>query len=467
MGGIFGVVSKEDCINELYYGTDYLSHLGTKRGGMAVSGSKGFIRVIHNLENAYFRSKFEPDLHKFDGNSGIGCISDTDEQPLIIGSHLGHFAIVTVGRIINMDELLQEAFAARQTFSEMSGTEINPTELVARLICNEESFEVGISKAQDIIKGSCSMLLLTEKGVYAARDRLGRTSIIIGKKDGAYAASSESCAFPNLGLEIDHYLGPDEIVKITADGWQQLKKPGEDMQVCSFLWIYYGYPASSYEGINVEEVRYRCGQALARNDDVDVDFVSGIPDSGVGHAVGYANSKGVPYRRAFVKYTPTWPRSFMPQSQRIRDLVARMKLIPVKPLIENQRICFCEDSIVRGTQLQDNVQILFEYNAREVHMRPACPVLIHPCDFLNFSTSRSTLDLIGRKAVKELEGEEDNHLDEYACAGSERNQAMIEYIRKRLGLTSLKFQKLDDLVEAIGLPKEKLCTHCWDGSSHF
>jgi len=467
MGGIFGVISKTDCVNEVFYGTDYLSHLGTKRGGMAVKGANGFVRSIHNLENAYFRSKFEPDLNKFDGQAGIGCISDTDEQPLIIGSHLGQFGIVTVGKIANKDELLQAAFANRQTFSEMSGSEINQTELIARLISNEESFAVGLHKAQELIKGSCTTLLLTESGLYVARDRLGRTPIVIGKREGAFAASSESSAFPNLGFEVDRYLGPNEIVLLSAEGANQIQAPAEKMQVCSFLWVYYGYPASNFEDINVEEVRYRCGQALAAHDDVKVDFASGIPDSGVGHAIGYANSRKIPYRRAFVKYTPTWPRSFMPQNQHVRDLVARMKLIPNKALIENRAICFCEDSIVRGTQLQNNVQILFDYGATEVHMRTACPVLIHPCEFLNFSTSRSTLDLAGRKAIKALEGKEDNNLSEYASSGSERNLAMIEFIRKRLGLTTLKFQILDDLIEAIGLPKEKLCTHCWDGSSHY
>jgi amidophosphoribosyltransferase len=467
MGGIFGVASENDCTMDLFYGTDYLSHLGTRRGGLAVSGPDGFTRAIHNIENAYFRNKFESDLEKFNGNIGIGVISDTDSQPIIINSHLGQFGIVTVGKIKNIDALAKNLFAGRQHFSEMSGIGINPSELVARLICNEDSFEAGLTRAQEEIQGSCSILLLTENGLYAARDKLGRTPIIIGKKDGAYAASSETCAFPNLGYEVDKYIGPGEIVFITPTGHEQRKPPGDKMQVCSFLWVYYGYPASIYEGITVEAVRYQCGRALASNDDEDVDFVSGIPDSGIGHALGYAMEKGIPYQRAFVKYTPTWPRSFMPQSQKVRDLVAKMKLIPIKTLIEKKRILFCEDSIVRGTQLRDNVEILFDYNAREVHMRPACPVLIHPCEFLNFSTSRSTLDLAGRKAIKALEGAEDKDLDQYAIAGSEKNLAMIEVIRKDLKLTTLKFQKMDDLVAAIGLPKKKLCTHCWDGSSCF
>ncbi|MFC1875775.1 amidophosphoribosyltransferase [Thermodesulfobacteriota bacterium] len=467
MGGFFGEVSKVDCVLDVYYGTDYHSHLGTKRGGVCVKNSTGYSRAIHNIENDYFRSKFEPDLPKFTGHQGIGVISDIDAQPLIIGSHLGTFGIVTVGKINNLEYLGKQAYGKRLHFSEMSGGEMHPTELVAMLICEGESFVDGIRKAQAAIEGSCSMLLLTEKGIYAARDRLGRTPVIIGKKAGAYAASSESCSFPNLGFEIDRYLGPGEIVCLTPDGCEQCQAPGENLQVCSFLWVYYGYPASNYEGINVEKVRNQCGAALARNDEVDIDFVAGIPDSGIGHAIGYANEKQIPYIRPFVKYTPTWPRSFMPQNQEQRDLVARMKLIPVRDLIEGKRLLFCEDSIVRGTQLKDNIQKLFEYGAREVHMRPACPTLIYPCEFLNFSTSRSTLDLAGRKVIYELEGTETGFLQEYASADSDKNLEMIEGIRQRLGLTSLIYQKLPDLVDAIGMPKDKLCTHCWDGSSYF
>ena len=467
MGGFFGIVSKDDCINDLFYGTDYHSHLGTKRGGLATKNSKGFSRSIHNIENNYFRSKFESDLPELHGNKGIGVISDYDAQPLIFGSHLGRFGIVTVGKINNIEELAKKAFQKKIHFSETSGGDLSPTEIVATLICEQESFEQGIQNAQEAIKGSCSTLLLTEKGIYAARDKLGRTPIIIGKKDGAYAASSETCAFPNLGFEIYKYLGPGEIVFMTADGCEQRKRPGEKMQICAFLWVYYGYPASNYEGINVEFVRYRCGSALGKKDDVEIDCVAGIPDSGTGHAIGYANEKNIPYIRPFVKYTPTWPRSFMPQDQSIRDLVARMKLIPIRELIEGKKILFCDDSIVRGTQLQDNIQVLFDYGASEVHMRPACPTLIYPCDFLNFSTSRSTLDLAGRKAIKELEGVDEKDLDEYAMASSEKNAAMVERIRQRLRLTTLKYQNLENLVEAIGLPKDRLCTHCWDGSSYF
>ncbi len=467
MGGLFGCVSKEDCLNDLFYGTDYHSHLGTRRGGLAVKNAADFSRSIHNIENDYFRSKFEPDLPKLHGNTGIGIISDHDPQPLIIGSHLGTFAIVTVCKIHNIEDLAQTALENKMHFSELSGGQTSPTELVAMLICEKGSFEEGIAHAQEVIIGSCSMLLLTKDGIYAARDRLGRTPIAIGKKDNAHAASSETCAFPNLGYEIQDYLGPGEIVFLTAEGYEQRKKPQDKMQICAFLWVYYGYPASNYEGINVESVRNRCGRALAKNDDVDIDFVAGIPDSGIGHAIGYANEKKIPYVRPFVKYTPTWPRSFMPQSQSIRDLVAKMKLIPIRDLIDGKRVLFCEDSIVRGTQLKDNIQILYDYGAKEVHMRPACPTLIYPCEFLNFSQSRSTSDLAGRSAIEELERADETSLNEYAQAGSQRNQAMVDHIRKRLRLTTLKYQRLDDLVQAIGLPKDKLCTHCWDGSSYF
>jgi amidophosphoribosyltransferase len=467
MGGFFGIVSKESCVNDLFYGTDYHSHLGTKRGGLATLDYKGFTRSIHNIESNYFRSKFESDLPKFSGNKGIGVISDLDAQPLIIGSHLGRFGIVTVGKINNMAELAEKALKRKMHFSETSSGDLNPTEIVATLICSAGSFEEGIQNAQEEIKGSCSILLLVGDGIYAARDKLGRTPITIGKKEGAFAASSETCAFPNVGFEVDKYLGPGEIVYLTADGYEQRKKPGDKMQICAFLWVYYGYPASSYEGINVEFVRYRCGSALGREDDVEIDHVAGIPDSGIGHAIGYANERNIPYIRPFTKYTPTWPRSFLPQDQSVRDLVAKMKLIPIKELIEGKKILFCEDSIVRGTQLQDNIQILFDCGASEVHMRPACPTLIYPCDFLSFSTSRSILDLAGRKAIRELETADDHFLDEYAISNSEKNKAMVDKIRQRLRLTSLKYQKLENLVEAIGLPKDKLCTHCWDGSSYF
>ncbi|MBW1776822.1 MAG: amidophosphoribosyltransferase [Deltaproteobacteria bacterium] len=467
MGGMFGVVSTADCVNDLFYGTDYHSHLGTRRGGMAVRNGKGIQRSIHNIENNYFRSKFESELQEFKGNQGIGVISDTDPQPLIIRSHLGTFGIVTVSRINNIEDLVRQAFGKRRYFSENAGSETSPTEAVAMLICEKDSFEDGIVHAQSVIKGSCSLLLLTDKGIYAARDKLGRTPLIIGRKKGSVAVCSETCAFPNLEYTIEKFIGPGEIVLLDPEGWETRMPAGPKMQICAFLWVYYGYPASEYEGINVERVRYNCGAALAKRDTVAVDSVAGIPDSGIGHALGYAVERKIPYQRPFVKYTPTWPRSFMPQNQALRDLVARMKLIPVKKIIEGRRLLFCEDSIVRGTQLKDNIQVLFEYGAREVHMRPACPTLIFPCDFLNFSRSQSSLDLAGRQAIHELEGGKAVDMAAYARADTEKNLAMIEKIRQRLHLTTLQYQRLEDLVASIGLPKERVCTHCWDGSGTF
>lgn len=465
MGGMFGVASRKSCVGDLFYGTDYHSHLGTSRGGLAVLNSEGFTRHIHDISNAQFRSKFEDDIKTMHGNMGIGVISDFESQPLIIGSHLGPYAIVTVGVVKNVEQLTREAFQKRTThFSEMSGDGINATELIATLINGASTFEEGIRNAQDRIEGSCSLLLLTEDGIYAARDKLGRTPVVIGKKgDEAYAATLETTALPNLDYEVERYLGPGEIVLITPDGVEQKAAPGERLQICAFLWVYYGFPASSYEGINVEAARYRCGAALARRDDVSIDLVAGIPDSGVGHAIGYANEAKIPYSRPFTKYTPTWPRSFMPQIQEMRDLVARMKLVPIAEIIQGKRLLFCDDSIVRGTQLRDTIQRIYDYGALEVHMRPACPPLVYGCKFLNFSRSRSDLDLAGRRAIKELEGDGEAHLDEYADPRSGRYTAMLERIRQRLSLTTLKYQELGDLVDAIGLPKEKLCTYCWDG----
>ena len=467
MGGIFGVVAKEDCVHDLFYGTDYHSHLGTRRGGLAVINGSGFTRFIHNIENAQFRSKFEDDILKMSGNLGIGCISDTEAQPLLIGSHLGNYAIVTVGRINNIDELVEKAFGTRTThFLEMDGGAINQTELIATLINQEESFEAGIRHSMEAIDGSCSLLLLTEEGVYAGRDRFGRTPLIIGEKEGALCATVETCAFPNLDYRLKRELGPGEVVKLTPEGMEEMVAPGKMMQICAFMWVYYGYPASSYEGINVEKMRNNSGAALAQRDDVEIDLVAGVPDSGVAHAIGYANESRIPYCRPFVKYTPTWPRSFMPQNQDVRDLVARMKLIPVTELIHGKRLLFCEDSIVRGTQLRETVQRLYDAGAREVHMRPACPPLVHGCKFLNFSRSRSELDLAGRRAVREIEGEGHGEevLEEYADASSEKYCDMVERIRNRLNLTTLRYQTLDDMLEAIGLPKEKVCTFCWDGA---
>ncbi|MBN1590288.1 MAG: amidophosphoribosyltransferase, partial [Pirellulales bacterium] len=401
MGGLYGVASKEDCVADLFYGTDYHSHLGTVRGGLAVRNRQGFTRFIKDITNAQFRSKIEDDLGKMHGSLGIGVISDYEDQPLIIGSHLGTYALVTVGRIDNLAALAKAVFENRTAhFSEMSGEAINPTELVATLINREASFEDGIRNVQESIEGSCSLLLLAEDGIYAARDRLGRTPLFVGEKEGAHAVTLETCALPNLGYDSIRPLGPGEIARITPEGVETLSPPGDQLQICSFLWVYYGYPASGYEGINVEVVRNRCGAALARADDLEIDLVAGIPDSGTGHAIGYANEAKVPYGRPFVKYTPTWPRSFMPQDQRVRDLVARMKLIPIRDLIRDQRLLFCEDSIVRGTQLKDTIERLYQWGAKEVHMRPACPPLIHGCKFLNFSRSKSVFDLAGRKAIR-------------------------------------------------------------------
>ncbi len=466
MGGLFGVVSRDDCVAELFYGTDYHSHLGTQRGGLAVHDGVGFARVIHDITNAQFRSKFEDDLPRLRGRAGIGVISDFENQPLLVASHLGLYAIATVGRVNNLAELVALNVAGgRAHFSEIRDNEVNPTELVATLIDQEGDFSSGIRHAHAVIDGSCTLLLLDGDGIIAARDRLGRTPLVIGRREGAFAVTLESCALANLSFEIDRFLGPGEVVRVTADGVETLVPPGEAMQICAFLWIYYGYPACNYEGINVEVVRNRCGLALARADDVEVDLVAGIPDSGVGHAIGYATKAGLPYRRPFVKYTPTWPRSFMPQEQRVRDLVARMKLIPIHDLIQGRRILFCEDSIVRGTQLGDIIRRVFACGAREVHMRPACPPLVHGCRFLNFSRSRSELDLAARRAAAEVEGDASSHLDEYADATSERYAAMVDRIRQRLGLSTLKYQTLADMIAAIGLPRERLCTFCWNGEA--
>ena len=464
MGGFFGAVSKTSCVNDLYFGTDYHSHLGTMRGGLAVLDGDGYTRFIHDITNAQFRSKFDDDIVRMKGKSGIGVISDYEDQPILVGSHLGTYAIATVGVIQNTQALLEKAFKRRSThFAEMARNEVNPTELVATLINEEDSFAAGIQRAQESIEGSCSMLILSAEGIYAARDRYGRTPIIIGKKsDGSLAAASETCSFPNLDYEIDRYLGPGEIVRLTADGVETLKPPGAQMQICSFLWVYYGYPASSYEGINVEDARNRCGAALALNEECEIDLVAGVPDSGTAHAIGYAIEAGVPFKRPFVKYTPTWPRSFMPQSQEIRDLVARMKLIPVRELIDGMRLLFCEDSIVRGTQLKDIVKRVFDAGAKEVHMRPACPPLVYGCKYLNFSRSKTVLDLATRTAIQAL-GSGDTELSRYSNPESDEYAAMIENIRSRLTLTTLRYQRLEDMVKAIGLPKEKLCTYCWDG----
>lgn len=470
MGGFFGTVSKASCVTDLFYGTDYNSHLGTKRGGLATYDAEEgmFARSIHNLESTYFRTKFEDELDKFKGNVGIGIISDTDPQPIIINSHLGRFAIVTVAKIVNLEEIEAELLSQNMHFAELSSGNTNQTELISLLIIQGKTFVEGIENVYRRVKGSCSMLLLSEDGsIIAARDKWGRTPIVIGRKEGAYAATSESSSFPNLDYEIDRYLGPGEIVRMTADGVEQLRKPEEKMQICSFLWVYYGFPTSCYEGRNVEEVRFTSGLKMGQSDDSEVDCACGIPDSGVGMALGYAEGKGVPYHRAISKYTPTWPRSFTPSKQEMRSLVAKMKLIPNRAMLEGKRLLFCDDSIVRGTQLRDNVKVLYEYGAKEVHIRIACPPLIYACPFVGFTASKSPLELITRRIIAELEGDADKNLEKYATTDSPEYEKMVSIIAERFGLTTLKFNTLETLIESIGLPKCKVCTHCFDGSSCF
>lgn len=466
MGGFFGVVSDMPCAVDLFYGTDYQSHLGTRRGGMATFGQDtGFYRAIHNLENTYFRTRFEPELPRFVGNSGIGVISDTDAQPMLMNSHLGRFAIVTVAKINNQEELAQQLLADGMHLSEFSSGRINPTELVALLIIKGKTFVEGIENVYKSIKGSCSMLLLTEDGIIAARDAWGRTPIVVGKKDGAYAVTSESTAFPNLGYETTHFVGPGEIVRIKSDSMEQLRRPNRRMQVCAFLWVYYGFPTSCYEGRNAEVVRNECGRVMGREDQTEVDCACGIPDSGIGMAVGYAEGHKCPYQRAISKYTPTWPRSFMPANQNMRDLVAKMKLIPNKDVLEGKRVLFCDDSIVRGTQLRDNTAVLHELGAKEVHMRIACPPLIYGCPFINFSASKSELELITRRVIQDFEGDMNKNVKAYTTTDSPEYKRMVAEIARRLNLDTLQFSKLETLVEAIGLPKDQICTHCFDGSS--
>ena len=471
MSGFFGCVSRHECVGDVFYGTDYHSHLGTRRAGMAFYNGEKFVRFIHSLENGYFRNKFEEELPKFaNSNMGIGVISDSESQPITITSHLGRFSVATVARIDNIKELTQELLDNKNHFSELSDSDINASELVAILVGKAETFKEGIEYAQSKIKGSCSMLIMTDTVIYAARDRFGRTPIIIGKNDKGYVCASESSSFTNLGYEYVRDIGPGEVVQISADGIRQVTPPGERMQICSFLWVYYGYPSAFYEGINVENARYRSGAAMAKRDaDLQLDCAAGIPDSGIAHAIGYANQKGVEYSRPFVKYTPTWPRSFMPQNQKMRDLVAKMKLIPNKELTKDKRIAFLDDSIVRGTQLKDNVVKLIDAGVKEVHMRIACPPLIYPCKFLNFSTSRSNFDLYTRRVIRDMEGTSElseEVLQEYVDCNSAKHKEMVNIMCKNMQLTSLKFQRLEDLVAAIGLPKCKLCTHCWDNSSY-
>ena len=467
MGGFFGTISNEACATDLFYGTDYNSHLGTRRGGMATLHEGVFNRSIHNLESSYFRSRFESELSKFKGNSGVGIISDTDPQPIFMNTHLGRFALVTVAKVNNISELEKELIEKGCHFSELSSGDINQTELIALLIAQCDNFVDGIENVYNKIKGSCSMVLLTDDGLIAARDKWGRTPVMIGKKEGAYAVSSEPCSFPNLGYELEYNVGPGEIVKLTANTMTQLRKPNKEMQVCSFLWVYYGYPVSDYEGINVDIARYDSGMRMSKKDDVEADYVSGIPDSGIGMAMGYAEGKGIPYRRAIVKYTPTWPRSFTPANQAVRDLVAKMKLIPNKAVLKDKRVIFCDDSIVRGTQLRDNVNILYGYGAKEVHMRIGCPPILHSCPFLGFSASKSPLELIARRIIQEFEGDDPKNLDQYATTGTPEYNKMVEEIRTRLNITTLKFNTVEDLIASIGLAKESVCTHCYNGCSHF
>lgn len=466
MGGFFGVASKSDCVFDLFFGTDYHSHLGTRRGGMAVYGEKGFDRAIHNIENSPFRTKFEKDVNSMKGNLGIGCISDYEPQPLIIRSHHGTYAISTIGKINNTEEIIKRVFATGHShFLEMSGGDINPTELVAALINQKEHLVDGIQYAQELIEGSMTLMIMTPKGIFAARDRYGRTPISIGKKSDSFCASFESFAYLNLGYTEYKELGPGEIVVLTPEGVQTLRQPGKDMKICTFLWIYYGYPSSSYEGISVEKMRYNCGEKLASRDNVKPDIVAGVPDSGTAHAIGYANASGIPFSRPFIKYTPTWPRSFMPTIQSKRNLIAKMKLIPVHDLIQNQSLLLIDDSIVRGTQLRETTEFLYQSGAKEVHIRPACPPLLYGCKYLNFSRSTSEMDLITRRIIAKNEGDtvEKKTLEEYANPESDRYQAMLEEIRNQLNFTSLRYHRLDDMIESVGIEPCKLCTYCWNG----
>jgi amidophosphoribosyltransferase len=468
MGGFFGTISTKDCVNDLFYGTDYNSHLGTKRAGLVTyDEERGFSRSIHSLERHYFRSRFEDELDSFKGKQGLGVISDTDPQPIIVNSHLGRYAVVTVAKINNLREIADELLAERMHFSELSANNINQTELVALLINMGNTFVEGINKVYQKIEGSCSMLILTEDGIIAARDFLGRTPIVIGQKEGAYAVSSETTSFPNLDYQVLRDVGPGEIVRLRSNGIEVLQKPLSRCQICSFLWVYYGFPASDYEGINTEFVREKNGRLMGEKDtELEADLVCGIPDSGVGMAIGYSHGKKIPYKRAVLKYTPTWPRSFTPGNQMRRDLVARMKLIPNAAILKDQRIVFCDDSIVRGTQLRDNVRTFFENGAKEVHVRISCPPLVYGCPFIGFTSSKSDLELITRRIIKDLEGDDSKNLEKYATTGSPEYQKMVYEIGRRLGLTSVKFASLEDLIESIGLPKDRLCTHCFDGTSY-
>ena len=466
MGGFFGVAAKEDCVFDLFFGTDYHSHLGTRRAGMAVySREKGYDRAIHNIENAPFRTKFDIDVNEMKGNVGIGCISDFEPQPLMVRSHHGTYAIATVGKINNMDQLIKDVFDRGHThFLEMSGGDINATELVAAIVNQKDNLVEGIRYAQEVIEGSMTLLIMTPIGIYAARDRLGRTPVVVGKKDGARCVSFESFAYLNLGYVEERELGPGEIVVVTPEEVRTLVAPGKDMKICTFLWVYYGYPSSAYEGISVEEMRYHCGALLAERDQVRPDIVAGVPDSGTAHAIGYANQSGIPFSRPFIKYTPTWPRSFMPTIQTQRNLIAKMKLIPVEGLIRNKSLLLIDDSIVRGTQLRETTELLYQSGAREVHIRPACPPIMFGCKYLNFSRSSSEMDLIARRVLREMEQDERKiDLKAYVDPDTPEYAGMVERIGKQLNFTSLRYHRLDDMITSVGIEKCKLCTYCWDG----
>lgn len=466
MGGFFGAVSKDDCVFDLFFGVDYHSHLGTRRAGMAVYDKEaGFDKAIHNIENAPFRTKFTKESNTMHGQYGIGCISDFEAQPILVRSHHGTFAVSTVGKINNIDKLVDDIIKNNTHFFEMQNGDINQTELVAALINQKENFIDGMRYAQETVEGSISILALTPKGIYAARDMLGRTPISIGQKEDGYCASFESFAYLNLGYKNYKELGPGEVVFMDENGVKTLIQPGEKMRICTFLWIYYGYPSASYEGISVEKMRYNCGKALAKRDNVHPDIVAGVPDSGIAHAIGYSNETGIPYSRPFIKYTPTWPRSFMPPNQTKRNLIAKMKLIPIPDLIKDKSLLLIDDSIVRGTQLRETTEYLFESGAKEVHIRPACPPLFYGCKYLNFSRSTSDMDLITRRVITELEGREpdDALIQEYVNPDSEKYQKMIDVICKQLHFTSLRYHRLDDMIASVGIDKDKLCTYCWDG----
>lgn len=468
MGAFFGTISKTECGADLFYGTDYNSHLGTRRAGMATfDENRGFLRGIHSLENGYFRNRFEDELDKFTGKAGIGAISDTDAQPMLVNSHLGRFALVTVARINNAEALARKLLDDGMYLTEFSSGKINITELVSLLIVRGRTFVEGIENVFREVKGSCSMLLLTEDGIIAARDAWGRTPIAVGVREGAMAVSSESTAFANLGYKTCSFVGPGEIIRLRADGMEQLRKPNPRKQVCSFLWIYYGFPTSSYDGQNVEHSRFLCGKAMASKDDVEVDCACGIPDSGIGMAVGYAAGRNVTYMRTIAKYTPTWSRSFMPSSQTTRNLVAKMKLIDNEEMLAGKKVLFCDDSIVRGTQLRDNAREIHESGAKEVHMRIGCPPLVFGCPFLNFSASKTELELITRRIIREFEGDSNKNVEKYTDSSTPEYSRMVSEIARQLDLDSLKFSTLEDLVESIGLPREDLCLHCFDGSSAF